>query len=376
MAREEKRIELRPVDGMAQAKTPAIRLGKKRSIPSEQPVRLKLPPGQVKVVQVVDSPDSDASADSDNRGHRAHEPGIEALIETETIDPDLLEKQWGRNRALSKKGPWGWLVLIVVVFVGALAWSLIRAGKGESDLKQIKSATVSALKTEAEEDLQATRLIEHIESTIRRYCNTTNIDTLAQVVRQPERVHPLMVQYYAQKPRASDPLLRISLIQPLTLDMRANFWVATIELTSHEIQNFIIEILDSGEARIDWETLVCNQPMPWDTFAKERPSGRSLDFRVYAESDTFFSHEFNDGNQWNCFRLTALDSEETLYGYAKIDSEVSQQIREELKKNQGNRTSLILRLSIPPGLESKRGVVIEKLVCPRWIYLDPPDTGS
>jgi hypothetical protein len=266
--------------------------------------------------------------------------------------------------------------LIVLLFVGALAWSLMRAGKGEANLKQIKSATVSTLKTEAEEDLQAARLIERIESTIRRYCNTTNIDTLAQVVRQSERVHPLMVKYHAQKPRVSNPLLRISLIQPLTLDNRANFWVATIELTSHEIQNLIIEILDSGEPRIDWETLVCDQPMPWDTFAKERPSERTLDFRVYAESDTFFSHEFNDANQWNCFRLTALDSEETLYGYAKIDSEVSQQIREELKKNQGNRTSLILRLSIPPGLESKRGVVIEKLVCPRWIYLDPPDTGS
>ena len=376
MAREEKRIELRPVDGMAQAKTPAIRLGMERSIPTEQPVRLKLPPGQVKIVQVVDSPDPDAPTNGDHRGHRAHEPGIEALIETETIDPDLLEKRWGRNRALSKNTPWGWLVLIVLLFVGALAWSLMRAGKGEANLKQIKSATVSTLKTEAEEDLQAARLIEHIESTIRRYCNTTNIDTLAQVVRQPERVHPLMVKYHAQKPRVSNPLLRISLIQPLTLDNRANFWVATIELTSHEIQNLIIEILDSGEPRIDWETLVCDQPMPWDTFAKERPSERSLDFRVYAESDTFFSHEFNDANQWNCFRLTTLDSEETLYGYAKIDSEVSQQIREELKKNQGNRTSLILRLSIPPGLESKRGVVIEKLVCPRWIYLDPPDTGS
>lgn len=376
MAREEKRIELRPVDGMAKAKIPAIRLGKKRSIPSEQPVRLKLPPGQVKIIQVVDSHDSDASADSDNRGYRAHEPGIEALIEIETIDPDLLEKQWGKNRALSKNTPWGWLVLIVLLFVGALAWSLMRAGKGEANLQQIKSATVSTLKTEAEEDLEATRLIEHIESTIRRYCNTTNIDALAQVVRQPERVHPLMVKYYAQKPRVSNPLLRISLIQPLTLDNRANFWVATVELTSHEIQNLIIEILDSGEPRIDWETLVYDQPMPWDTFAKERPSGRTLDFRVYAESDTFFSHEFNDANQWNCFRLTALDSEETLYGYAKIDSEVSQQIREELKKNQGNRTSLILRLSIPPGLESKRGVVIEKLVCPRWIYLDPPDTDS
>ncbi len=376
MAREEKRIELRPVDGMAQAKTPAIRLGMERSIPTEQPVRLKLPPGQVKIVQVVDSPDPVAPTNGDHRGHRAHEPGIEALIETETIDPDLLEKRWGRNHALSKNTPWGWLVLIVLLFVGALAWSLMRAGKGEANLKQIKSATVSTLKTEAEEDLQAARLIERIESTIRRYCNTTNIDTLAQVVRQPERVHPLMVKYHAQKPRVSNPLLRISLIQPLTLDNRANFWVATIELTSHEIQNLIIEILDSGEPRIDWETLVCDQPMPWDTFAKERPSERTLDFRVYAESDTFFSHEFNDANQWNCFRLTTLDSEETLYGYAKIDSEVSQQIREELKKNQGNRTSLILRLSIPPGLESKRGVVIEKLVCPRWIYLDPPDTGS
>jgi hypothetical protein len=40
------------------------------------------------------------------------------------------------------------------------------------------------------------------------------------------------------------------------------------------------------------------------------------------------------------------------------------------------KTNLILRLMVPEGLQSRRGVVIEKVMSPRWIYLEPPDPGS
>ena len=100
----------------------------------------------------------------------------------------------------------------------------------------------------------------------------------------------------------------------------------SVELDNHETRNLIIEITDSGEPKIDWETLVCYQPMKWDQFARSRPDGNSFDFRVYVEPDNFFSHEFTDSSRWNCFRLTALDSDETLFGYAKADEPVAAEL--------------------------------------------------
>jgi len=75
-----------------------------------------------------------------------------------------------------------------------------------------------------------------------------------------------------------------------------------------------------------------------------------------------------------CFRLTALDSEETLFGYAAVDSLEAQTLLQLMEANGGRKTSMILRLGIPEGLQSRRGVMIEKVISPRWIYLDPPES--
>jgi hypothetical protein len=94
------------------------------------------------------------------------------------------------------------------------------------------------------------------------------------------------------------------------------------------------------------------------------------------EIDTFHSHEFADSSKWNCFRLTASGAEATQFGYSRVNDEVSRELLELIKRNRYRKTSVILRLSIPEGLQSRSGVVVEKLMSPRWLYVDPPDTGS
>jgi len=121
---------------------------------------------------------------------------------------------------------------------------------------------------------------------------------------------------------------------------------------------------------------VCFQPMPWDDFARQRPTGEAWDFRVYAQPDNFYSHEFADSNQWVCFRLMAPDSEQALFGYARVGSAAAVELLDLVQSGGGGKVSVILRLGVPEGLKSRRGVVIEKVVSPRWLYLDPPDSGS
>jgi hypothetical protein len=196
------------------------------------------------------------------------------------------------------------------------------------------------------------------------------------MVRHPERVGPLMHAYYAKHPVSPGLLRRIRSLQPLTLDNRADFWMASVELADGSRRELIFEITGTLTPLIDWETLVCHQPMAWDDFVNERPAGQSLDFRVYVEPDHFFSHEFADADRWACFRLTALDSEETLFGYLAKDSPELPKLASLLEGGGGTRASAILRLHVPEGLASRRGVVIEQLISPRWIYLDPPDPES
>ena len=147
--------------------------------------------------------------------------------------------------------------------------------------------------------------------------------------------------------------------------------MARITLADGESRNVIIETTADG-AKLDWETLVAHQPMDWDEFATKRPEGTSMDFRVYVERDNFFSHEFADSDQWISLRLTALDADETLFGYTKAGSETAMEILDLLNAQQGRATSMILRLHEPEGIQSRRGVVIEDMLSPRWLYVRPP----
>lgn len=359
-------MELRAVDEAAERLAPVFRLESKETQQREKPLRLAVPEDTI-VSHRLDLP---AQEEFETR---TYQPGIEVLIDVETINPNATEQDWGTESTHHRHIPWGWFALLGILLAGGAIWSLTQIQEADTQAGQIQVAAQNVLDHDAQEDLQAGLLIDRIEAVTREFFKATQVEDLARHVRQVERVRPLIHQYHAGKPIPANPVVRTKLLQPLTLENRANFWLQSVELQNRQTRNLIIEVGDSGEPKIDWETLVCYQPMAWGDFATQRPAGVSLDFRIYLEPDNFFSHEFADSSRWNCFRLTALDSEETLFGYAKAGESVAADLLAVLQQNQGRRTSVILRVSIPEGLQSRRGLMIEKLLSPRWIYLDPPD---
>lgn len=370
MAREEKRIELKPVEEtVARPAEPVIRLESDDSSQRARPVRLSPDVGE----------DTSHRLDVPARQEyetRTHQPGIEALIENGPVNPDGLEQDWGKESAGQRSIPWGWFVLIGLILAGAAIWSLAGVKKADVKAAQIRVEAESVLVNDEKEEKEATALIDRLDAVTREFFSATTVEAMIPLVRQPERVRPLMEHYYSEHPLVPVATVRTTILQPLTLDNRANFWMKSVQLAERNTSNMIVEVLENGEPKIDWETLVCYQPMNWDTYATTRPAGKSLDFRVYVEPDNFFSHEFADPEKWQSLRLTALNADETLFGYVPVGSEISNQIIELLRRNQGSRTSMVLRLNVPEGLTSRRGVVIEKLMSPRWMYVNPPETNS
>ncbi len=374
MARDDKPLRLRPVDeDVAREPTPVVRLDNRETesrAREPKPVRLGPSPEDAAVSRRLAIPDKEEIE------LRTHQPGIDVLIEAETAPAENPEEKWGGETLHRNPVPWGWFVLIGLAIVGAVVWSLTRVEKAQDQAKQIRVETRSTLVDEENEEREAAQLIDRMEKTMRTYFTTTSVDSMARLVRHAERVTPLMRHYYGTRPIPANPLKSIKILQPLTLEDRGNFWMASVVLTNSKPQSLIIEIDHEGNPKIDWETFVCYQPMRWDDFVSKRPAGTSLDFRVYVERDNFYSHEFSDSNQWVSFRLTALDSEETIFGYIRADNPEAADLVNLLAQNGGRKTTLVLRLSIPEGLQSRRGVVIEKLLSPRWLYLDSPDSGS
>lgn len=373
MARDDKPVRLRPVDEEVVETTPVIRLGN-REIKGRQPevpmLRLDPAPTEPEISRRLDLPNKEEIE------LRTFQPGIDVLIEPETVDPEQLEAQWGAATERKHPIPWGWFVLIALVIVGAVVWSILRVNQADPEVAQVRRETQHVIGDEKEEEKEAAELVSKIESTIKAFFRAQTPDAMIRFCRQPERVAPLIRSYYATKPLQSGTFQDIRSLQPLTIDDRGNFWVASVQFNPGGIRNLILEVMDSGEIRIDWETLVCYQPMDWDEFANRRPAGTSMDFRVFVEADNFHSHEFSDSNQWTCFRLTALHGDETLFGYIRVGDPAEKQLLAALDRNGGRKTAALLRLIVPEGIKSRKGVVIEKVICERWIHVVPPDSGS
>ena len=368
-AKEQKKLELIPVDEEAESAMVVPRLDNVETAANAlDPDPLILGP-QISRLE----PSRLELPDPDEVELRTHQPNVESLLDTEGVSPDLAEEAWGGELKQSQPVPWGWFVLIGMAVTGAVVWSLMHVRKADDQVVRIREETESVLAREKREEKESRELINRIDEALRYYFNATRVEALVECVRHPERVVPLMREFHKSRPVSLSPFRKVRVLQPITIDHRTNFWIASVELANGQQKNVVIEIDETGNPLIDWETLVCHQPMPWDEFALQRPVGTSLDFRVYARRDTFFSHEFADSGRWLCFRLSALEGEQALFGYVAADSPEARKMLSLTEANGGGKTSMILRLSVPEGLKSPRGVVIEKVINSRWMYLDPPN---
>lgn len=373
MARDDKPVRLRPVDEDAEESTPVIRLGNRElrgPLPEIPMLRLDPKPHEPEISRRLDLPDKEQIE------LRSFQPGIDVLIDSEAVDPDQLEAGWGEAAERKYPIPWGWFVLIALIIAGAVAWSIFRVEEADKEVAQVRKESRHVLADEQTEDREAAQLVSKVESSIKVFFEAKSPEQLIPLCRQSDRVGPMIRSYYSAKPVHAGSVREIRSLQPLTLDDHGNFWAAVVSLDSGGNKNLLLEIMDSGEVLVDWETLVCHQPMDWDQFAVQRPAGTSMDFRVYVEQDNFHSHEFSNANQWTCFRLTTLEGDETLFGYVAAGDPMEKQLLSALQRNHGRKLAVILRLIVPEGIKSRRGVVIEKISCERWIYVDPPDSGS
>lgn len=373
MARDEKPVRLRPVDEDVEESTPVIRLGN-REVRGPQPQipMLRLDPEprhEPEVSRRLDLPDKEEIE------LRSFQPGIDVLIEPEKAETEQPEEQWGSATENRYPIPWGWFVLIALMIAGAVAWSVFRVNESDVEVAKVRRESQDVLVDEEAEEREATRLVSKIESTVHEFFEVRTAEALLPFCRQRGRVEPLVREYYRSRPVLMGSVRAIRSLQPLTIANRGSFWAASVLLQPGGMKNLLLEVSESGEILVDWETLVCYQPMPWDDFVSNRPAGRSLDFRVYAEPDSFHSHEFSNSDQWDCFRLTVLDGDEALFGYVQVGSDTARRIVSAIRSNGGRKTALVLRLIVPEGLKSRKGVVIESLVSERWIHVDPPDSG-
>lgn len=213
-----------------------------------------------------------------------------------------------------------------------------------------------------------------MEESVRGYLAAESIESLLPFVRHPHRVQPLMEEYYREHQLQPTEFLRFNRMRSMGLE-NLPFLYGKVSLTDGSTRKLLIEELEDGAFRIDWESDVCYQPMAWSQYIAQRPH-QSMNMRVKITPDTFYAYEFKDESRFQCYRITTRDSDEHLFGYVMKNSQTAKQINKLMLKSRqhggGKNEPMILRLSFPKKTHSKRAVWIDALLAPRWTYVKPP----
>jgi hypothetical protein len=307
---------------------------------------------------------------------RSHEPGLEVLMDSQDVTLEDAEEAWDHAATRRHPVPWGWFALIGLLLTGAVAWSISQIQQTGIMLQE-SAQQVTAMNNETlMADMEIVQMLARMEHTVKVFCEATSFQAMLPMVRHPARVMPLMEDFYKRHPLQPLGFKLVKKFQGAGLDSTCDLWVYTVVLGNGRSRDIILEHEPSGNILVDWESAVIYQPMDWDRYAVQRPPGSTMQFRVNIAEDHFFSHEFANPNLWVSFRLTTPDSEETLFGYAPKGGPVATALLSMLRQTENKQLPVILRLGLPEGMLSRRGVIIEKILGTQWIYVNPPDSDS
>ena len=309
------------------------------------------------------------------RGVRSQPEQEMNLVENSGKNPAAVAEELGvgwdsEDGSEEKSTPMGWLALIGILLLILGGWALAKIGKGEAHLES-EARKVLEERDQEKLDLEAARVhFERVEKLAKSYLEAGTVEEKASYVRHRERVFPLMQEFYQRRDLRPVRLKAIKEYRERAVG-NYSFFLLEVELIGERKTKLLfVEDCVDGKPRFDWESEVSYQPMEISDYLEKKPV-EAMDFRVYASLDNFYGFEFADEDRYRCLKLTFRDDEEFLFGYlprGSVEEPGLAAYLEQGDKNQGQ--PVLLRLRFLPDTDSRRSVLIEKVVSPRWVLVE------
>jgi hypothetical protein len=282
--------------------------------------------------------------------------------------------------------PMGWFVLLAVGLFGILGWVVFQTNMGdsESDLIDVKIANQllgrdldrpKGAEAEESEREAAEVHFNKMEKVMTEFLSAESLEEMIKWVRHPERVAPLMESYYARNP--IEPLVFRATKKYHSISLENKPFIALEVRVEEKEKGIPILIEDRPDGMlVDWESFVCYLPMSPEDLAKSRPT-ELMGLRVYAQRDNFYTYEFSDESEFDCFRLNFRGSETTLYGFVKKGTTLE---REFLKafplEGDESQKAAIIKARFLEESKATRSMLIEGLESTRWAFPHNPQEVS
>ncbi len=276
------------------------------------------------------------------------------------------EKEWGTT---NKTIPIGWIFALsamTLTVIGFVVYLASNTTKAENKIEEIRQIEVMDQMDDSDGALD---LVKTIEQTVQQYLEAETIDEKLRHVRHADVMRQRMEKFYATNAITPQECRSVTSLKPITLNGRA-FWQVVAVTGKTTGQALLLEQLSDTEVKIDWESHVHYQPMPWEQYAVELP-GQPMAFRLSVRESPRYFGEFSDQNRWVSYQLNAIKSDTIIYGYVLRDSPAHVSINQ---ATQRGFSRMILRLQASKSIQLPNAVVIESFVSADLYRIDPPKT--
>ncbi len=119
-----------------------------------------------------------------------------------------------------------------------------------------------------------------IEIVLRSFFQARAIEDKLIVARDPERVRALMRQYYLERPILARAVKGVGSCQSVA-EKGFRLGYVQVQFTQGASLSVIVEEMEDGQFRVDWESLVRYGEMEWSDFLDQKPTSPTL-LRVIA----------------------------------------------------------------------------------------------
>lgn len=245
-----------------------------------------------------------------------------------------------------------------------------RAGLAKREERSLQHKVEENQKRVQEEKAAARAFLAEVNRALEGYCSATTVEEKLRFARHPNRVQPLMEQYYQDC--EFSPRTGATLVEQVQLPMESrSFTIFNVTFDDGSSGLFLAEIDNDLGVRIDWESDVCYQEIPVKELIKRQPT-ELTDVRVFASPDHHYAYEFSDSGKYQCLKLAFRNSDEYLFGYAERGGEAERALHQVFASTRSRSEPMLLSVRYPEGGHSDRAVIIERFICPRWAYTENP----
>jgi len=167
----------------------------------------------------------------------------------------------------------------------------------------------------------------------------------AALVRDKDRVLPLMYDYYRAHP---DGAVQYDSLR--YAGSTSNGSAVTFEVGgSSGAKAFIHVLFTEGEGVVDWECFVAYSQIPLKELVKQRPTTPTL-CRILASTDDYYNYEFTDEEALACYRIQDLSGDLSLFGYVRRDNPTKQKLDNYFEVWGDRQVPVTLRIRFPESM--------------------------